>query len=72
MTANFKITSNKDKNTEQKINHLWEKLKIVESILEHPYTLLKRITEIGIEENSLKKYKERIIKKLTDLLLNKK
>lgn len=60
-----------NKDIEQKNNHLWEKLKKVELILEYPHSLLKRIIEIGIEENSLKKYKQRIEKKLADLLLKK-
>lgn len=68
MTVNFKITFNKD--TEQKINNLGEKLKKIESILEYPHSLLKRIIEIGIEENSLKEYKKRIERKISNLLLN--
>ncbi|CAG8811997.1 15502_t:CDS:2, partial [Racocetra persica] len=56
---NSKIIFNADKNPEQKINYLSEKLIKVESILKHPHSLLKRISEAGIEENSLKKHKRR-------------
>ncbi|CAG8462894.1 39490_t:CDS:10 [Gigaspora margarita] len=68
VNINFKISKN---NPEQAIKHLAEKLKKVELILKYPHSLLNRITEIGIEKNSLEKYKEIIEKKLAKSGINK-
>ncbi len=55
----------------QKFNCLGKRLKTIELVLNSPK--LNKVTEnTGIKENSLKNYKERIMKKLNKLLKGKK